>query len=303
MRALGQSDIGEGDTRVADVHVPRVVHVENIASTSSSIVRDGSVATEAIVKLQGVSLLAGFIKAEEIRSISRVTSIGSAASSSGDVDVIGLKIGGVDVSVTDDGFEVTGAPPDAAQIPGAGGEPFPGQSPEQIVNQVLDALGARITLFESITSIRGGAAQRMQPGLVVSVENPLGGTGAIPPGRFDIFLASTSASALASLPFTGGGAPAVPDLPDSGTDTSTSGGGGGSISIGNGPAVSGDSVDGVGDALDGDDGGAVGAIGDAVPRRSDYTFDGLPLALVLFVIVVCFVAARVLRRGMWRLMP
>ena len=67
----------------------------------------------SIVKLQGVSLLAGFIKIEEIRSISRTTSIGSAASSSGDVDVVGMKIGGVDVSVTDDGFQVTGLPPDA----------------------------------------------------------------------------------------------------------------------------------------------------------------------------------------------
>jgi hypothetical protein len=294
MRALGQSDKAEGDTRIADVHIPRIVHVENIASTSSSVVTDGSAANEAIVKLQGVSLLAGFIKADEIRSISRTTSIGSAASSSGDVDIIGLTIGGIDVSVTDDGFEVTGTPPDARQIPGFGGAPAPGTSPQDIVNQVLAAVGARITLFDAITDVRGSVAQRMQPGVVISVDNPVGGQGPIPPGRFDIFLASTSSSALANLPFAGGGL---------GGDTTGGGdepasGDGGSISLGDGPEVAGRSVSNLGEELgDAAEGslGAVGGLGEVVQQRSDYRFAGLPIGLVIALAAAAALLARWLR--------
>lgn len=299
MRALGEPDRAEGDARVSDVHVPRILQIEHITSTSSSVVLDGSVSSESIVKLQGVSLLAGFIKAEEIRSISRTTSIGSAASSDGDVDILGLRIGGVEVSVTDDGFEVTGLPPDAQQAPGAGGEPFPGSSPEEVVNQVLDLLGARITLFNSIEKVAGGAAQSMQPGVIVSVENPVGGTGPIPPGRFDIFLASSSASALGTLPFTGDGiAPPVGDIPPDGGD------GGGPISIGDGPRVGGESISNVGDDLGDVVGGTLGAppaldgLGGVTPQRADYRFDGLPAGLVAALLVAALLVARSIRRAL-----
>ncbi len=300
MRAYGAPDRADGDSRIVDIHIPRVLQIENIASTASSVVTDGGVSSTSIVKLQGVSLLAGFIKAEEIRSISRTTSIGSAASSSGDVDVIGMTIGGVEVSVTDDGFQVTGLPPSADPAPGAGGEPFPNASPEETVNQVLGALGARITLFKSISSVVGGKAERMQPGLIVSVNNPVGGTGPIPPGRFDIFLASTSASALSTLPFSPGGVlgEAPGDGGIGGGGTSSAGDDSPSISLGGGSDVGGESVTNVGDDLtDAAQGslGAVGSLGDA--ERSDYRFAGLPIGMVIGLLLLALLLARLIRNG------
>ena len=93
-----------------------------------------------------------------------------------------------------------------------GGEPFPGASPEETVNRSSARSARSITLFNSISKVRGGQAERMQPGMVISVNNPVGGTGPIPPGRFDIFLATTSASSLATLPFSAGGLGDAPDV-------------------------------------------------------------------------------------------
>ena len=302
MRAYGALDRADGDARIVDIHVPRIVQIENVASTATSIVTDGGVNATSIVKLNGVSLLAGFIKIEQIRSISRTSSIGSAASSSGDVDVVGMKIGGVDVSVTDDGFQVAGLPPDAGSAPGAGDEPFPNAGAEETVNQVLAALGAKITLFKSISSVAGGKAERMQPGIVVSVNNPVGGTGPIPPGRFDIFLAATSASALSTLPFSLGGdvvGGADPGGPADGASSSGTDDGGGSFSLGGGADVSGGSVTSIGDELDGAAQGSLGAVGalDDGARRSDYRFGGLPLGLVLGLLALALLLARYVRNG------
>lgn len=301
MRALGRKDRAEGDSRIADIHIPRVVHIEHIASTSTSVVTDSGVASEAIVKLQGVSLLAGFIKAEEIRSISRTTSIGSAASSSGDVDILGLRIGGVEVSVTDDGFQIDGLPPDASSFPGAGGEPAPNASPEEVVNQVLAALGARITLFHSISNVKGGVAERMQPGVIVSVENPVGGQGPIPPGRFDIVLASSSAAALSTLPFSsdiGGGGGGIGGGSGDVGGGADGDGAGGSISIGDGPEVAGETVTNVGGDLSDVAEGSLGAapsLGDATQRRGEYRFNGLPVGLVFALMLVAAFVARYVR--------
>ena len=297
MRALGQPDRADGESRVADVNVPRLVHIENVASSSVSIVTDGSVTAMGRVALSGVTLLGGYIKAEQIRSVSRTASIGGAGSSSGDVDIEGLTIGGVEVSVTDDGFQVVGVPPDAQDLPGAGGEPFPGQSPEEVVGSVLDLLGARITLFKSISKVKGGSAERMQPGVVISLDNPVGGQGPIPPGRFDIFLASTSSSSLSTLPF---GPDALPDVDVSGGGL---GGGGAdgepSITIGDGPTVGGSSVTNLGDDLSDAASGSLGAVG--LPegaQNSDYRFDGLPLALVLALLAAAFFVSRFIRNAL-----
>lgn len=296
MTARGNVDRGEGDSRIADIHIPRLVHIENVASTSVSVVSDQSVTTTSRTTLNGVSLLAGYVKAESIRSISRTTSIGSAASTSGDIDVVGLKIGGVDVSVTDDGFQVTGLPPDARQMPGAGDEPFPNQSPERYVQQVLTNLGARITLFESFKQTQGARASITQPGVVLSLDNPVGGQGPIPPGRFDIFLASTSAEAVASLPFSAPD-PAVVSPTESGSDLGSPSASG-SISIGPGPAPAQESIVGVEESLAEAAQGSLGGIGEGladVVRRSDYRFDGLPMGMVVALMMAALIAARYVR--------
>lgn len=298
MKAIGFPDRGAGDVRSADVNVPGLFLAEQFASTSDTVVKDASASSLARVTFEGVSLLGGHITIEQIRSISQTTSNGDSSTEKGDVDIVGMKIGGIDVSVTDDGFKVTGVPPDAESAPGAGGEPFPGQSPEEQVQQVLANLGARITLFNGVGRTAGGQAHHYELGLVVSVDNPAGGQGPIPPGRFDIILASTTSSTLGSPLFslgTGG-------TGGSGSGTSVLGGSEvpESVSIGGGPTVGESSLDNVGQALGGGpaSGSGTGTLGgflDASPQRVDYRFDGLPRAMVIGLLLLALLAARWIR--------
>lgn len=298
MTAIGQPDRALGDVRTADIQAPGFVHVENISSRSDTVVTDAGVSSLARVTLQGVSLAAGYITIEELRSISRTTGNGSTSTSGGDVDVVGMKIGGVDVSVTDDGFQVTGLPPDAQQAPGAGGEPVPNSSPEEQVQQVLANLNARITLFEGVSRTNAGQAQHYEIGLVLSIDNPVGGQRPIPPGRFDIILGSTSSSTLSSSPFNAAGSGF-----GGGGSTGSGGGGGGSpssVSIGDGPRVGGSTVSGVGDDLSGAAGSGgsgtpTGNLGDAVPQGTDYRFAGIPMGLFIGLLLAALLVARYIR--------
>jgi hypothetical protein len=294
MKAVGFPDLASGDVRTADINAPGLVHAEHIASTAETKVFDASASSVARATLEGVSLFGGYITVEQIRSISRTTSNGSSAKSSGDVDVVGMRIGGIDVSVTDDGFKVTGVPPDAQEAPGAGGEPFPGQSPEKQVQQVLASIGARITLFQGVGRTAGGQAQHFELGLVFSIDNPVGGQGPIPPGHFDLIVGSTSSQTLASSPFSSGA---------SGFGASGSGSSGSvsssprSVSIGGGPAPAGTSVSGVGEELGGATGGTGTpelAFGDT-PRRVDYRFKGVPRGMFIGLLLAALLAAYYLR--------
>ena len=297
MKAFGFPDRGAGDVRSADVNVPGLLLAEQFASTSDTVVTDSAASSVARVTFEGLSLLGGHVTIEQIRSISKTTSNGDSSTHSGDVDITGMKIGGFDVSVTDDGFQVTGVPADAESAPGAGGEPFPGQSPEEQVQQVLANLGARITLFNGVGRTAGGQAHHYELGLVISVDNPVGGQRPIPPGRFDIILASTTSSTLGSPLFSLSGSG------DTGNGTSGSGTGvlGGSdvpesVSIGGGPTVGQSTLDGVDEALGGtgSPGGLAGIL-DGAPQRVDYRFNGLPRGLVIGLLLAALLAARYIR--------
>lgn len=304
MKAVGRPDLGQGDTRIGDINIPGVLHIEHISSISTSAVTDSSTSSTTKVELHGVAILNGHITAETIRSTSTTSSLGSAATSSGDVDIIGLKIGGIAVSVTDNGFQVDGLPPDAGDAPGAGGEPFPNQSPEEAVNGVLAALGAKITLFNSISSVVGGKAEHMEPGVIVSVNNPVGGTGPIPPGRFDIALAASSSSSSATLPFSLGDVGGSTGGETSSGDSSS---GGGSISIGdNGVDVGGNTVGNVGQGLGsvatGPLGSSNGSLDGVITQHAAYKFGGIPIGLLIALLLLAVVIARFVRNAMRPLM-
>jgi hypothetical protein len=290
MRATGFPDQAAGESRIADLEVPGLARIGQVVSTSSSIVRDSDVTTVGEVALSGVSMLNGHITINDVHSVSRTTSNGTTSTSTGDVEIGGLRIGGVDVKVTDDGFLVAGFP-GAEDAPGGGGEPFPNASPEEVVQQTLAALNARITLFRSVGAAKGGAADRLGQGLVVSIDNPVGGQGPIPPGHFDIILASTSSATLGSPPFVQG----VGELPTDGALGSPSGPDG-SVSIGGGPDVSGGSLDNVGDQLGTTPGSgpATGALGET--ERAGYRFGGVPLGLAIALLVLAAVVARYIKR-------
>jgi hypothetical protein len=292
MKAVGFPDHALGDVRIADANAPGLVHVEHIASTADTVVTDSAVSSVARVTLQGVAIANGFITVEEIRSLSRTTGNGSTSATAGDVDIVGMKIGGIDVSVTDDGFQVTGVPPEGADAPGAGGEPFPGQSPEEQVQQVLENLNARITLFEGVGRTRGGQAQHYELGIVFSIDNPVGGQGPIPPGRFDIILGSTSSSTLSSSPFSAststGGLGSTGSTGSSGGSTT-----GGSVSIGSGPSVGGGTVGEVSGGLS--QAPSAPSTGSLDGRPAGYRFNGIPMGLLIGLLVAALVAARFIR--------
>jgi hypothetical protein len=309
MKAIGYPDRAYGDVRTGDVLAPGFVHVEHLASTSDTVVKDASVSSVARVTLQGISLANGYITIDQLRSISTTSSSGSSSTSSGDVDITGMKIGGIDVSVTDDGFQVTGAPSEAGDAPGAGGKPFPGQSPEEQVRQALATINGRITLFKGAGVRSGGQAQHYELGLVLSLDNPVGGQGPVPPGHFDIILGSTSSSALGSSLFAAGGTGATGGGGTGETGGSAFGGGStgaeapGAVSIGEGPHVGGTSIGKVGGDLG--SGGATGAVGEpfgGIPQRSDYKFGGLPIGLVIGLLLVALVIARSIRNFLNTLM-
>lgn len=304
MTARGFPDEAAGDTRFVDVDIPQVMRIDEVASTSSTIVTDGDVTSVARVAMKGVSLFGGQITVESIRSIARTHSTGAAATSSGDVDIVGMRIGGFEVSVTDRGFEHAGAP-GGDEAPGGAGEPVPGEDPESAIASVLEALGVRLTMFESSASEDGGRAERFEPGLIVSVDNPVGGEGPIPPGRFDIILASTSSSALATPAFTVdvSGAGDI-DSPAAPAPTPRS-------SIGSGPEVSRSTVGNVGSSLSeaaASSGGGSTAPDvidfqdSAFPQGTDYEFGGVPLTLAVVLLLVAALAARYIRRFFDRIM-
>ena len=292
MRATGYPDRAAGDSRIADLDVPGLAHIEHIASTARSDVTDTAITTESRVALHGVSLLNGFITADQVLSVSKTTSDGTMATSSGSTSVSGLQVAGISVTVTDKGFQVENGPPGSEQAPGANGKPFPGQSPAEQVQQVLDNLHARLTLFRSVGRAAGGAADRYATGFVLSVDNPVAGVGPIPPGRFDVILASTSSQTLASPPFVFN-LPSVPSSAGAVAGTPPA-----SVSIGNGPTVAAETLTNSASSpsVVAAPANAVGNL-NAVTQRSRYDFGGVPVGLVIGLLVAAAVAARYLRKA------
>jgi hypothetical protein len=239
-----------------------------------------------------VSLLNGAITADQISSVSKTTSDGTLATSAGSTAVSGLKIGGMNVTVTDRGFEVIGGPPGSDQAPGGNGKPFPGQSPAEQVQQVLDALHARLTLFRSAGRAAGGSADRYATGFVLSVDNPAGSVRL--PGHFDVIMSSTSAQTLASPQFV----VTLPSLPSTPAVSAPP-----SVSIGNGLSVSPLAIGNTGSPASARGSGAQPTnVLNAVPQRSRYEFGGVPIGLVIGLLLVALIAARYLRSALLALM-
>lgn len=299
MRAEGAPDGAEAEAAAAQVDFPGFFRVDSVRSFSEATVTGVDVTTRTEVVLEGVSLLDGAITADAIRSVSVTSSTGDEAEEGGDVEVVGLKVGDVEVELTADGLQVIGGPPEAPS------EPFPGSNPEETVNQVLEQFQASITLTNSDGGASDGAADHSSTGVLVSVENPAGGEGvgpvAIPPGRFDVLLGSTAANAVATPPFEF-------DI-DSELGSSTSGSGsndGATVSAGS-AAASGSSgalgVPGTGSdsparlsSPSGADGGGVVGNFEAGSTGVNYSFDGVPVGAIIAAIFAGGFGVRYLRR-------
>jgi hypothetical protein len=289
MRAAGRPDRGEGETRFLDINLPGLLEIDEIATVSRALVNAGDVTARTEVTLSGVRILGGTIRAGTIRSLAETSSNGRVATTSGITEIAGLKIAGLEATLGFDGAHITGLPPEAGAIPGAGEEPFPGQNPEDILNGLLSALGAEITLTKFVGNEMGGASDAIAQGVLLSIENPLGGTPIpgldipIPPGRLEFLLASAASASQASPSFEAGELPTLPpsevdnDFTTPGATSDTLVGGAGAVP--DAPVLSGLPTD-----------------AGLTPAGDDYTFDGLSLGLVLGLAVLALCLAWYLRR-------
>lgn len=295
MRAEGAPEGAEGEAAAAQVDFPGFLTIQEVRSFSRAEVSSFDVTASSEVTLTGVSLLDGAITADAIRSVSSTTSNGDDAQESGDVEIVGLRVGEVEVELTAEGLRVIGGPP------GAPDERFPGTNPDEIVNGVLEQLQASITLTGDDGSASGGSAEHAATGVLVSVENPFGGVGpvAVPPGKFDVLLGSTSADALANPPFEF-------DLETGMATAAGSGGSGGgtSVSAGGGSSVSGaPSVPGAGadsparlSSPSGGEGGGIIGNFDVGSTSVNYEFGGVPVGAIIASLFAVGFGARYLRR-------
>ncbi len=180
--------------RSPDVRFAGVLEIDSVSSSSIAEVTDVDVTSGCSVHLEGVSILGGAVKFAAIHSRSVTSSTGSSGTAGGDLQVVGLTIGGIAAELTADGVRFTGVPPAAGDIPGLG-SPFPGNNPDASLTSALTSLGVTIRLTRAVEKVAGASAERLANGVTVSVLNP-----AVEGGRFDITLASTGSAATASLP-------------------------------------------------------------------------------------------------------
>ena len=300
--ATGTPEEAEAKTRIPDVDIPGFLRIDSVASRSDAKVTKTQTLSESEVILEGVSLLDDHVKIQSVHSLARTASDGTKSVSDGNVEVAGLTVGGVHVGVDSHGITA----PDQG--------PIPGVDATEAANAVLKQLGISLSLTTGSGGTKGGVSDRVSNGLLVSLANPVSGVGpvAVPPGRFEIVLASTAADSLASPPYdTDFGA----DVEDTGAvddltgDGSLGGSGGDSFAMLDeaSPSTVAGLLDSVGagmpepgaapavDLYDGDVGGA--------PKPISNRFGGLPVSLVLVLSIVTIFAARFLRDVMGRLLP
>ena len=137
MRAFGSPSRSEGEVRTPDVRFPGVLEIDSVSSKSIAEVTDVDVTSSCAVHLEGVSLLGGAVKFAAIHSRSVTSSTGSSATSSGDLQVVGLTIGGIAAELTADGVRFLGIPPAAGDIPGLGSA-FPGNNPDAALTNAFE---------------------------------------------------------------------------------------------------------------------------------------------------------------------
>ena len=291
MRAFGSPRRAEGESVTPDVNFPGVLKINSVSSLSVAEVTDVDVTSTCVVHLQGVSLLNGAINIDSINSRSLTRSTGGASKADGDVQVAGLTVGGISAALTADGIHATGLPSSADPIPGVGSA-FPGMNPDDALNQALSALGVSISLTRATNTIAGGSADRLANGVLVSIKDP-----AFPGSHFDITLATTGSSALATLPVST--EVSGVDLSAAGGDLGV-GGGGGATAVTPAPTTGNFSSSPLGGLALGPSAGTAGVAPAAsgAPLSGSlagYHFKGVPLGWVVIAVIACLLLARWLR--------
>ncbi len=177
-RAVAIADVGA-------VVIPAVVALRSARTVSTSLLEPSGVAASSIATLEGIDI-AGVVRIETLTSVASVTSDATTATCEGSVTVSGVTVNGQPATLDEDGLHLA----DQDVVPGLG--------LDDAIGPVLAATGIEVRPLGGDGTCTGAVGSRSTSGLLISV--PLPELGAIPPGgRFDIVLASTSASAGASI--------------------------------------------------------------------------------------------------------
>jgi hypothetical protein len=181
---------------------PGAFSVQNVTTTTKSVVESGKLVTESIVDLQGIAIGAGVVTIDSIRSVARATSDGDKATSEGSTVVNGFKVAGQPAKVGENGVEGLSGPAKLA----------------------YDASKIDIRVSQGSGKAEGGSADRISNGVQVELPNPAASANPQFAGsRFVLSLAPTAVGALASPPFD---STFIDQLPLSSTTSGVAAGGG-----------------------------------------------------------------------------
>lgn len=260
--------------------VPGAFEIGDARTVSTSKVTEALVEATSTATINGISFGGGALKIDSIVSVATASSDATTSTCGGSVTVSGLEIGGVAATLDSKGVHAAGNSSPA--LP----------DPNSQIASALAASGMNIRMIGGLDRCEGAAGSRSTGGVLVSF--PVPSAGSIPPGgHLDVILGSTFASASANPastfdpgdtddgdpPVLGevvprvpgpavGGLPEPAALPDSGVPTTDADDEPATLT----PAGSSDDL--------------------------DYSFDGVPVSLVLGLTALAFPGARRIRRYM-----
>jgi len=177
---------------------PGVFTFAGVSSSSRSVVENGQLVTETVVTVSGISLGAGQVTIDSVKSVARATSTGEKATSEGETVVSGFASGG------------QGGKLDSGGVSGL----------NAVGEQILKSSGMRFEVAKPQGKAEGGAADRVSNGVTVYIPNPLAQANPQFAGSYYVLtIAPTAVGALASPPFD---ADSFGDIPiDTGGDGTT----------------------------------------------------------------------------------
>lgn len=213
-----------------------LLSIDSARSTTDEHVDDaGRLVVRSEAVLGGVRLLGGLIEIGAMRSVSNVVADGTGGTEHrGDLEISGVTVGGIPAEITQDGL-VVGSPT------GADGPLV--QRLTSTVNDLLAALGVRVTALAVEDGEQAGAAFARSGGLLVEFAIDLRGAPILPGPIGDIdlngvyegvlALGQTGATGLAAQiedpVFVPGGTPSAPDVPAFDPAAGAGGGGGSAV--------------------------------------------------------------------------
>jgi hypothetical protein len=202
LAASGKPGAAESKASPGGGGVPGAFTIQNVSTTTRSVVEGGKLVTESIVELQGIALGAGAVTIDSIRSVAHAISDGNKATNDGSTVVSGFKVAGQPAAVGENGVEGLSGPAKA----------------------VYDASKIDIRVSKGSGSAEGGSADRVSNGVQVELPNPAASANPQFVGsRFVLSLAPTAVGALASPPFD---STFIDQLPLDTTTTGVAAGGG-----------------------------------------------------------------------------